>query len=41
VKGFHEKDLSWKYFEKYFRKQYLSERYMDGNTKEFYELRQG
>jgi hypothetical protein len=25
VKGFHEKDLSWKQFEKYFRKKYLLE----------------
>jgi hypothetical protein len=41
VKGVHEKDLSWKQFEKYFRKQYLSEKYMDGKTKEFYELRLG
>jgi hypothetical protein len=41
VKGFHAKDLSWKQFEKYFRKQYLSEKYMDGKTKEFYELRLG
>jgi hypothetical protein len=41
VKGVHKKDLSWKQFEKYFRKQYLSEKYMDGKTKEFYELRLG
>jgi hypothetical protein len=41
VKGFHEKDLSWKQFEKYFRKQYLSKKYMDGKTKEFYELKLG
>jgi hypothetical protein len=41
VKGVHDKDLSWKHFEKYFRKQYLSEKYMDGKTKEFYELRLG
>jgi hypothetical protein len=32
------KDLSWNQFEKYFRKQYLSKKYMDGKTKEFYEL---
>jgi hypothetical protein len=38
VKGFHEKDLSWKQFKKYFRKQYLSQKYMDGKTKKFYEL---
>jgi hypothetical protein len=41
VKGVHEKDLSWKQFDKYFRKKYLSEKYMDGKTKEFYELRRG
>jgi len=41
VKGVHEKELSWKQFEKYFRKQYLSEKYMDGKTKEFYKLRLG
>jgi hypothetical protein len=41
VKGFHEKDFSWKQFEKYSKKQYLSEKYMDGNTKEFYELKLG
>jgi hypothetical protein len=41
VKGVHEKDLSWKQFEKYFRKKYLSEKYMDGKTKEFYELKLG
>jgi hypothetical protein len=26
VKGIHEKDLSWKQFEKYFKKKYLSEK---------------
>jgi hypothetical protein len=41
VKGNHEKDLSWKQFEKYFNKEYLSEKYFDGKTKEFYELRLG
>jgi hypothetical protein len=41
VKGIHEKELSWKRFEKYFRKQYLEEKYMDGKNKEFYELRMG
>jgi hypothetical protein len=41
VKGVHEKELSWKQFNKYFRKQYLLEKYMDGKTKEFYELRLG
>jgi hypothetical protein len=33
VKGVHEKDFSLKQFEKYFRTQYLPEKYMDGKTK--------
>jgi hypothetical protein len=41
VKGIHEKELSWKQFEKYFKKKYLSERYYDEKTKEFYELKLG
>ena len=41
VKGIHEKDLSWKQFEKYFKNKYLPENYFDGNTKEFYELKLG
>jgi hypothetical protein len=41
VKGIHEKDLSWKLFEKYFKKKYLSEKYFDGKTKAFYELKLG
>jgi hypothetical protein len=41
VKGIYEKDLSWKQFEKYFKKKYLSEKYFDGKTKEFYELKMG
>jgi hypothetical protein len=41
VKGIHEKDLSWKQFEKHFKEKYLSEKYFDGKTKEFYELRMG
>jgi hypothetical protein len=41
VKGIHEKDLSRKQFEKYFKKKYLSEKYFDGDTKEFYELKLG
>jgi hypothetical protein len=38
VKRIHE-DLSWKTFEKHFKKKYLSERYYDEKTKEFYELK--
>jgi hypothetical protein len=41
VKGIHEKDLSWKQFEKYFKEKYSSEKYFYGKTKEFYELRLG
>jgi hypothetical protein len=41
VKGIHEKELSWRKFEKYFKKKYLSERYYDEKTKEFYELKLG
>jgi hypothetical protein len=41
VKGVYEKDLSWKQFEKYFKKKYLSEKYFYGKTKEFYELKLG
>jgi hypothetical protein len=37
LKGIHE-DLSWKQFEKYFKKKYLPEKYFDGKNKEFYEL---
>jgi hypothetical protein len=41
VKGIHEKDLSWKQFQKYFKNKCLSEKYFDGNTKDFYELKLG
>jgi hypothetical protein len=41
VKGVCEEDLSWEWFEKYFRKKYLSEKYFDEKTKEFYELKLG
>jgi hypothetical protein len=41
VKGVCEEDLSWERFEKYFRKKYLSEKYFDEKTKEFYELKLG
>jgi hypothetical protein len=41
VKVIHEKDLSLKQFERYFKKKYLSEKYFDGKTKEFYELKLG
>jgi hypothetical protein len=41
VKGVREEDLSWERFEKYFRKKYLSEKYFNEKTKEFYELKLG
>jgi hypothetical protein len=41
VKGVCEEDLSWKQFEKYFWKKYLSKKYFDEKTKEFYELKLG
>jgi hypothetical protein len=41
VKGVHQKDFTWKQFEKYFNKKYLSEKYFDGKTKEFSELNLG
>ena len=41
MKGIHEKDLSWKQFEKFFKKKYLLETYFDGKTKELYELKLG
>jgi hypothetical protein len=41
VKGVREEDLSWKQFEKYFWKKYLSEKYFNEKTKEFYELKLG
>jgi hypothetical protein len=41
MKGVHEEDLSWKQFEKYFQKKYLSKRYFNEKAKEFYELKLG
>ena len=41
MKGIHEEDLSWKQFEKHFKKKYMLEKYLDGNTKELYELKLG
>jgi hypothetical protein len=41
VKGVRKEDLSWEQFEKYFWKKYLSEKYFDEKTKEFYELKLG
>jgi hypothetical protein len=41
VKGIHEKDLSWKKFKKYFKKNYPLEKYFNGKAKEFYEFKLG
>jgi hypothetical protein len=41
VNGIHEKDLSWKQFEKYFKKKCFSKKYFDGKTKELYEVKLG
>jgi hypothetical protein len=39
AKSLKEKQMEWYDFKKYFKKQYLSERYYERKTKEFYELR--
>jgi hypothetical protein len=41
VKVISEEELSWKQFEKHFKKKYLLEKYFDEKTKEFYELKMG
>lgn len=41
IKDIHEDELTWHVFEKLFKKKYLSERYYDDRSKEFYELRMG
>jgi hypothetical protein len=41
MKRIHEKDLSWQQCDKYFKKKYMSEKFFDGKTKEFYELKLG
>lgn len=41
VKGIQEEELIWDYFERLFKKKYLSERYYDDIAKEFYELQMG
>jgi len=38
VKGIHEDDLTWHEFERLFKKKYLSKRYFDDTTKEFYDF---
>jgi hypothetical protein len=41
VKGLKESKLTWKQFEKYFRKAYLSKKYYDGKIKELHEHKLG
>ena len=41
MKGIHDEYLSWERSEKYFRKKYLSEKYFDEKSKEFYEHKLG
>jgi len=41
VKGLKESKLTWKQFEKYFWKEYLSEKYYDDKIKEFNDHRLG
>jgi hypothetical protein len=41
VKGIMRRSCLGEKFEKYFKKKYLSERYYDEKTKEFYELKLG
>jgi len=41
VRGIIKEELTWSEFEKFFRNQYLSERYFDSKAKEFYKLRMG
>jgi len=41
VRDIDEEDLTWSEFEQLFKEKYLSERYFDDITKEFYELRMG
>ena len=38
VKGIHAEDLIWDDFERVLKNKYLSERYYDDITKDFYEL---
>ena len=39
--GLKEKNLEWSEFKKLFKKQYLSERFYERNSKEIYELKLG
>ena len=41
VKKINERKIVWKQFQKYFKKNYLSDRYYDDKIKEFHDLRLG
>jgi len=41
IKGLKESKLTWKQFEKHFRKAYRFEKYYDYKIKEFHELKLG
>lgn len=41
VRDINEEYLTWIEFERIFNKKYLTERYFDAKTKEFYELNMG
>jgi hypothetical protein len=41
VKHIREKDITWKEFKRYLKKNYLTKRYYDRNMKEFSELKLG
>jgi hypothetical protein len=41
IKGLKESKLTWRQFEKYFCKSYLSEKYYDDKIKELCELKLG
>ena len=41
VRKMNDRKIVWKHFKKYFKQNYLSNRYYDDNIKEFHELRLG
>ena len=41
IEGIKIEELSWHEFKRLFRKNYLYDRYYDGETKDFYELNMG
>jgi len=41
VRGIRGEELTWREFERLFRKKYLSNRYYDDRAKDFYEFKMG